>query len=194
MMKNNPPMNETTPNHLSACLEAILMVADSPITVDELAVAVEVPTSQVAHTLHDLAEQYQRDNRGFELREVGQGWRYYSHPDHAGVVERYVQQGQTARLTNAALETLAIIAYRQPVSRGQIASIRGVNVDGVVRTLLTRGLVEETGKDEETGAMLYQTTALFLEKLGIRDTSQLPPLAPFLPDVEAFDTFTEGEQ
>lgn len=179
---------------LHAALEAILMVSDAPVATAQLAAAVARPTQDVAAALEELAGTYREQGRGFELRELGQGWRFYSHPDFADVVEAFVRDGQTARLTKAALETLAVIAYRQPVSRGRIASIRGVNVDGVVRTLLTRGLVEEAGRDEETGALLYATTSHFLERLGLREISELPPLAPYLPEADALDSLTEGER
>src|SRR5690625_5089023 len=133
-MTSNTASTEGRRNsEIHAAIEAILMVADSPVSVEELAVAIQQPTESVAGALRELVEQYCEDNRGFELREVGQGWRFYSHPNHSEVVEHFVLEGQTARLTNAALETLTIIAYEQPVSRGKIASIRGVNVDGVIR-------------------------------------------------------------
>lgn len=188
-------MNDAMPHtRLQSALEAILMVTDTPISTEHLASVLQQPIPEVVRALSDLAENYRSEERGFELRELGEGWRYYSHPDFADVVEAFVRDGQTARLTKAALETLAIVAYRQPVSRGRIASIRGVNVDGVVRTLLTRGLVEEAGRDEETGAVLYQTTSYFLERIGIRDVTDLPPLAPYLPDAAAVETLIEGEQ
>ena len=134
-----------------------------------------------------LAAEYASDGRGFELREVGGGWRYYTAAAAGEYVERFVLAGQTARLSQAALETLAVIAYQQPVSRGRIAAVRGVNVDGVVRTLLTRRLIEEAGVDLEGGAMTYRTTSYFLERLGLRDLSELPPLAPFLPEADEIE-------
>ena len=179
---------------LHAALEAILMVSDAPVATAQLAAAVAQPAPDVAAALAELADTYRDQGRGFELRELGEGWRFYSHPDFADVVETFVRDGQTARLTKAALETLAVIAYRQPVSRGRIASIRGVNVDGVVRTLLTRGLAEEAGRDPDTGALLYQTTSYFLERLGLRSIAELPPLAPFLPDEASLETILEGDQ
>ena len=175
-------------------LEAILMVSDTPVPAEQLAAVLGMPVSNVREALELLAQAYRDQGRGFELRELGQGWRFYSHPDYADEVEAFVRDGQTARLTKAALETLAVIAYRQPVSRGRIASIRGVNVDGVVRTLLTRGLAEEAGRDPETGALLYQTTSYFLERIGLRSISELPPLAPFLPDEASLETIIEGDQ
>ena len=180
--------------NLRGALEAILMISDAPVSTEQLAAVLGHPVEVISHALRDLAEGYAAQNRGFQLRELGEGWRYYSHPEFADVVEAFVRDGQTARLTKAALETLAVIAYRQPVSRGRIASIRGVNVDGVVRTLLTRGLVEEVGRDEETGALMYQTTSYFLERIGLRDISELPPLAPYLPDAAALESIIEGER
>ena len=121
------------------------------------------------------------------MRQVANGWRFYSHPDLAPVVEKFVLDGQQSRLTQAALETLAVIAYRQPVSRARVSAIRGVNVEAVMKTLVTRGLVEETGLEPETGAILYKTTSFFLEKLGLNKVEDLPALAPFLPDLEGLD-------
>jgi len=128
------------------------------------------------------------------LREQGGGWRYYSHPTFAPVVDAFVLDGQTARLTQASLETLAVIAYRQPISRGRIAAIRGVNVDGVVRTLVSRGLIEEAGQDPDGGANLYRTSAYFLERLGLRNLDELPPLAPYLPELDELDGIDENHE
>lgn len=184
----------STTTHLRGAVEAILMVADQPVSTEELAATLGCPTEEMADLLAALAGEYTERGHGFDLRELGDGWRFYSHPDHADVVEKFVRDGQTAKLTKAALETLAVIAYRQPVSRGRIASIRGVNVDGVVRTLLTRGLIEEAGRDEETTALLYQTTSFFLERIGLKSISELPPLAPYLPEGEEFESLIEGDQ
>ena len=182
------PAVHDLPGGLPAALEAVLMVADEPIPVVELAAALAVPVDDVLSALHDLAAEYRGDDggrpRGFELREAGGGWRVYSAPAHAEVVGRFVQGGQTARLTQAALETLAVIAYRQPVSRGQVSAVRGVNVDGVVRTLVARGLVAEVGQDPHTGAGLFGTTGYFLERMGFTSLDELPPLAPHLPDMD----------
>jgi segregation and condensation protein B len=182
------------PGGLPAALEAVLMVADEPVPVVELAAALAVPTDEVARALAALAAEYRGQDgarpRGFELREAGGGWRVYSAPVHAEVVGRFVQGGQTARLTQAALETLAVIAYRQPVSRGQVSAVRGVNVDGVVRTLVARGLVAEVGQDPLTGAGLFGTTGYFLERMGFTSLDELPALAPHLPgmdDLEGID-------
>ncbi|HTY71130.1 MAG TPA: SMC-Scp complex subunit ScpB [Actinomycetes bacterium] len=178
---------EAGDRELFAALEAILLVVDEPVSELTLAQVVERPRAEVAGALRRLARDYDEEGRGFELREVGGGWRYYTRPELAPLVERFVLDGQQSRLTQAALETLAVIAYRQPVSRARIAAVRGVNVDGVVRTLTTRGLVEEAGTEPETHALLYRTTSLFLERLGLRSLEELPPLAPFLPELDALE-------
>ncbi len=167
---------------LRASLEAILLVADEPVPVVVLAQVLERPRNEVAAELHDLADEYKNDGRGFDLREIAGGWRFYTREDCAPLVERFVSDGQEVRLTQAALETLAVVAYRQPVSRARVSAVRGVNCDSVMRTLVLRGLVEETGTDSETGAILYRTTAYFLERLGLPSLEDLPDLAPFLPD------------
>lgn len=169
---------------LRPSLEAVLMVADQPLDQVTLASAVGHPVGEVRAALDDLAREYAEQGRGFELRNVAGGWRYYTREEHAAVVEAFVLDGQQARLTQAALETLAVVAYKQPVSRARVSAIRGVNVDGVMRTLLTRGLVEEAGQDGETGANLYRTTSYFLERIGITAITDLPELAPFLPDMD----------
>jgi segregation and condensation protein B len=166
---------------LSARLEAVLLVAEDPVPVVVLAERLERPVPEVEETLHRLAADYRHQGRGFALREIGGGWRFYTSAECAPYVERFVLAGQSARLSQAALETLAIVAYQQPVTRGRMAAIRGVSVDGVVRTLLTRRLIEEAGSDAEGGALTYRTTDYFLERLGLRDLSELPPLAPLLP-------------
>jgi segregation and condensation protein B len=172
---------------LRPALEAVLMVADQPLDEYSLATAVGYPVSEVTHALGVLASEYDEQGRGFELRNVAGGWRYYTREEFAPVVEKFVLEGQQARLTQAALETLAVVAYKQPVSRSRVSAIRGVNVDGVMRTLLTRGLVEEAGTDTETGAHLYRTTSYFLERIGVSSIDQLPELAPFVPDMDDSD-------
>jgi segregation and condensation protein B len=172
---------------LRPALEAVLMVADQPLDDSTLATAVGYPVAEVVEALTGLAAEYDESGRGFELRNVAGGWRYYTREDFAPVVERFVLDGQQARLTQAALETLAVVAYKQPVSRSRVSAIRGVNVDGVMRTLLTRGLVEEAGTDHETGAHLYRTSSYFLERIGVTSIEDLPELAPFLPTVDEFD-------
>jgi len=169
---------------LRPALEAILMVADTPLDELGLASSVGYPVAEVAEALAALASEYTAQGRGFELRPVAGGWRYYSREEYAAVVEAYVLEGQQARLTKAALETLAVVAYKQPVSRARVAAIRGVNVDGVIRTLLSRGLVEEAGRDGEHGATLYRTSGYFLERIGITSLDDLPELAPYLPDMD----------
>ena len=172
---------------LPPALEAVLMVADQPLDDATLATAVGYPVPEVVEALTGLAAEYDESRRGFELRNVAGGWRYYTREDFAPVVERFVLDGQQARLTQAALETLAVVAYKQPVSRSRVSAIRGVNVDGVMRTLLTRGLVEEAGTDQETGAHLYRTSSYFLERIGVTSLADLPELAPFLPGVDDFE-------
>lgn len=174
-------------SELNRSIEAILMVVDEPVSEVILAQITETPTELVMESLVGLAAEYESSGRGFELRQVSGGWRFYSHPDLSPVVEKFVLDGQQARLTQAALETLAVIAYRQPVSRARVSAIRGVNVEAVMKTLVTRGLVEESGIEHETGAILYTTTSFFLEKLGLNHVGDLPALAPFLPNVDALD-------
>jgi segregation and condensation protein B len=172
---------------LRAALEAILLVVDEPVADVTLAQVVERPRDEVLATLRELAQEYEEAGRGFVLREVAGGWRFYTRPECSAVVERFVRDGQQSRLTQAALETLAVVAYRQPVTRSRVSAVRAVNVDGVMRTLVARGLVEEAGTEPETGAVLYRTTGLFLERLGLRSLDELPALAPFLPEADALD-------
>jgi segregation and condensation protein B len=167
---------------LRASLEAILLVADEPVPVVNLAQVLERPRNDVAAELRELAACYVAEDRGFELREIAGGWRFYTREDCAPLVERFISDAREVRLTQAALETLAVVAYRQPVSRARVSAVRGVNCDGVMRTLVLRGLTEETGTDPETGAILYRTTSYFLERLGLASLEDLPDLAPFLPE------------
>jgi len=177
------PLAELRPS-----LEAVLMVADQPLDDTTLASAVCYTVAVVAQAMSSLASEYDESRRGFELRNVAGGWRYYTREDFAPVVERFVLEGQQARLTQAALETLAVVAYKQPVSRSRVSAIRGVNVDGVMRTLLNRGLVEHhPERDHETGAQLYRTSSYFLERIGVASIEELPELAPFLPGVGDFE-------
>ncbi|MBD8044921.1 SMC-Scp complex subunit ScpB [Arthrobacter sp. Sa2BUA2] len=204
----NPPTPEpesihTRPGGLRAAAEAVLMVINEPVTAAQLAAALEVPAADMAQVLADLREEYDGytgggssglrapQPRGFELREVAGGWRIYSRPGFADIVGQFVLEGQSARLSQAALETLAVIAYRQPVSRGRVSAIRGVNVDSVVRTLIQRGLIEEAGSEPETGSLLYVTTPYFLEKLGLGSLEELPQIAPHLPGLENLAEFEE---
>jgi segregation and condensation protein B len=167
---------------LRACIEAVLLVVDEPVPDVLLAQVLERPRDEVAAELRALAGAYTAEGRGFDLREVAGGWRLYTREECAPVVERFFTDGQEVRLTQAALEALAVVAYRQPVSRGRVSAVRGVNCDAVMRTLTLRGLVEEQSTDPETGAILYRTTDYFLERLGLASLSDLPELAPFLPD------------
>jgi segregation and condensation protein B len=163
-------------------LEAILLVADEPVPENTLAQVLEVAHAEISTALEALAAAYTEQGRGFELRKVAGGWRYYTRAELSPLVEKFVRDGQEVRLTQAALETLAVVAYRQPVSRVQVSAVRGVNCDSVMRTLVLRGLVEEAGTDHESGAILFRTTTYFLERLGLAGLDQLPELAPFLPD------------
>ena len=178
---------------LRPALEAVLMVADQPLDHLTLAQAVGHPPPDVEKALAELAQEYDDSGRGFELRHVGGGWRYFTREAYAPAVERFVRDGQQARLTQAALETLAVIAYRQPVSRSRVSAIRGVNVDGVVRTLVTRGLVEEAGVDAESGAILYRTSSYFLERMGLSSLDEMPDIAPLLPEISDMEEDDEPE-
>ena len=173
--------------NVAGALEALLLLAAEPVTEFELAQAVGVPESEVAETLTELVAFYTETGRGFELRQVGGGWRYYTREEYADLITRSVVEGQQSRLSQAALETLAVVAYTQPISRARVSAVRGVNVDGVMRTLLARGLIEEAGHDPESGAVLFTTTSYFLERMGLNTLEDLPPLAPQLPEVEELE-------
>jgi segregation and condensation protein B len=175
------------PASVAGALEALLLLAAEPVTEFELAQAVEVPEAVVAEALAELVAFYDETGRGFELRQVGGGWRYYTRDEYAGLITRYVLEGQTSKLSQAALETLAVVAYTQPISRARVSAVRGVNVDGVMRTLLSRGLIEEVGHDQESGAVLFATTSYFLERMGLKSLDELPPLAPQLPEVDELE-------
>ncbi|GAA2393583.1 SMC-Scp complex subunit ScpB [Streptomyces glaucosporus] len=172
---------------LRPALEAVLMVVDEPATEEHLARVLRRSRREVAVALRELSDEYARQGRGFDLRPVAGGWRFYTRPEYADAVEAFVLDGQQARLTQAALETLAVVAYRQPVSRSRVSAVRGVNCDGVMRTLLQRGLIEEAGTEPGTGAILYRTTNYFLERMGLRGLDELPELAPFLPEADAVE-------
>ncbi|ALB03392.1 SMC-Scp complex subunit ScpB [Kocuria palustris] len=189
---------DTPPGGLAAAIEAVLMVAERPVSEFDLAEVLGQSVDEIRATLDSLRAEYDGltgddDDpavpRGFELRKVGGGWRFYSRAEFAPVVQAFVLEGQTSRLSQAAMETLAVIAYRQPVSRARVSAIRGVNVDGVVRTLVARGLVQEMERDPLTGALLYGTTPYFLEKLGLDSISELPRISPYLPGVEDVGDF-----
>ncbi len=184
-------MNET----LLQRLEAILMVIDEPASAQDLAQTLEIDEATIDAALHTLAAEYRGLDgtraRGFELRFTGAGWRIYSSSAFDQDVSAFLLAGKTARLSQAALETLAVIAYRQPVTRAQIAAVRGVNVDGVVRTLVARDLITESGNDPISGAIAYKTTRYFMERMGIESLAELPLLAPALPPIEALPEIDE---
>lgn len=174
-------------------LEAVLFVADEPVPTNDLAVLFERPTADIEIALVEMAEDFEHAGRGVVIRQVGGGWRMATHPAASAYLERFVSTGRGARLSQASLETLAIVAYRQPIARTQLAEIRGVASDGVLRTLISRGVVEEVGKDPGLGqASLFGTTPLFLEKLGLNSLSELPPLADLMPDSAAVERMESG--
>lgn len=174
-------------------IEAVLMVASEPVAPGLLAELLEVPTERIEAICDELAAGYANEERGFVLARVAGGYRFQSHPDQERFVERFMLEGQSSRLSAAALETLAIVAYKQPVSRAQVAAIRGVNVDGVVRALTQRGYIEPVARDPGPGqAVLYGTTPLFLERLGLDNLEQLPPLGDFVPGPEVVEALEEG--
>ena len=172
---------------ISGALEALLLLAEEPQRSDDLAAALGAPEPVVRQALAELVTFYDETGRGFELREVGGGWRYYTREEHAELIAASVLEGQQSRLSQAALETLAVIAYSQPISRGRVSAVRGVSVDGVIRTLLARGLIEEAGHDVDSGAVVFATTSYFLERMGLRSLDDLPALAPHLPEAETLE-------
>jgi len=178
------PMDDDT---LRSALEAVLLVVDTPATQEQLASALDQPAGRIAEALRSMSAELTERGSGMDLRFAGDGWRYYTRNEYAPYVERLLLDGARSKLTRAALETLAVVAYRQPVSRARVSAVRGVNVDGVMRTLLARGLINEAGTDSETGAVTYITTELFLERLGLASLGELPDLAPLLPDVDVID-------
>jgi segregation and condensation protein B len=179
-------VNETT-REISGPVEALLLLADEPVSETTLAAALDVSVAEVTDCLTELSAFYDETGRGFELRQLAGGWRYYTRPEHADVIAAYVLEGQSAKLSQAALETLAVVAYQQPISRSRISAIRGVSVDGVIRTLLARGLIVEAGHDPESAAVVFATTNHFLERMGLRSLDDLPPLAPHLPEVDQLE-------
>jgi segregation and condensation protein B len=189
------PINETLLNEnvdIEALVEALLLISDEPLTSLGLASTLGITVDKIDAAFDSLVKQYNLDNRGIEIRSVAGGYRFYTKPEFGPWIERYVRDGQVARLTQASLETLAVVAYKQPVTRARISAIRGVNVDGVVKTLESRGLIEIVQTDHETGALLYGTTAIFLEKMGIGSIKELPEIAGLLPDISAdFSDFDE---
>lgn len=176
---------------LRSALEAILLVVDTPIAAEEIADIVSTGTDRVQRMLTEMAAELTAAGSGIDLRHIGEGWRFYTRAEYAPYVEKLLLDGARSKLTRAALETLAVIAYRQPVTRARVSAIRGVNVDGVIRTLTARGLIAEVGREETTGATTYATTALFLERLGLDALADLPDLAPLLPDVDVIEDLDE---
>ncbi|WP_410573547.1 SMC-Scp complex subunit ScpB [Amycolatopsis sp. cmx-4-61] len=177
----------TSDETLEAALEALLLIVDSPASEELLADTLGQPKSRIVVALRTMAQKFTDRASGIDLRRVGEGWRFYTRDVYAPFVEKLLLDGQRSKLTRAALESLAVIAYRQPVTRARVAAVRGVNVDGVIRTLLARGLIEEMGTDPETTGTLYVTTELFLERLGLSSLNDLPPIAPLLPEVDTID-------
>jgi segregation and condensation protein B len=174
-------------------IEAIVLVAVEPVPSETLAQLLEQPTALIERLCSELAAAYTEAGHGFELAKVAGGWRYQTHADLSPYVERFLLDGQRARMSGAALETLAIIAYKQPLSRMQIASIRGVDPDGVIRTLQARGYVGEVGRDNGPGqAILYGTTPAFLEKLGLASLADMPPIAEFVPGADVVEALEQG--
>jgi segregation and condensation protein B len=183
---------EMADDELGAVLEALLLVVDTPVTVDALSTAVDQPAHRVAAKLRLMADELTARESGVDLRETGGGWRMYTRARYAPFVERLLLDGTRSKLTRAALETLAVVAYRQPVSRVRVSAVRGVNCDAVMRTLLARGLITESGTDSDTGATTFATTELFLERLGLSTLADLPDIAPLLPDIDNIDDITES--
>ncbi|WP_422425190.1 SMC-Scp complex subunit ScpB [Rhodococcus sp. 7Tela_A2] len=183
---------EMADDELVAALEALLLVVDTPAPTEQLAAAIGVTTERAETALRGLAQSLTARGSGIDLRIAGDGWRFYTRRDFAPYVEKLLQGGARTKLTRAALETLAVVAYRQPVTRRRVSAVRGVNVDGVMRTLLARDLIAEAGTDRETGGTLYVTTDLFLERLGLASLQDLPPVGPLLPDVDVIDDISES--
>src|SRR5437879_3930706 len=185
---NAPELDDT---QLGAVLEALLLVVDTPVTVDTLAAATEQPAYRVAAKLRLMADALTERVSGIDLRETGGGWRMHTRARFAPYVERLLLDGSRSKLTRAALETLAVVAYRQPVTRARVSAVRGVNVDAVMRTLLARGLITEAGTDSDTGATMFATTELFLERLGLTSLADLPDIAPLPPDADTSEDLSE---
>ncbi|PTR27396.1 segregation and condensation protein B [Rhodococcus sp. OK519] len=183
---------ELSDDRLAAALESMLLVLDTPAAPSLLADVLGVPEARVETMLRTMAAGLTERGSGIDLRYAGDGWRFYTRTEFAPYVERLLLDGARSKLTRAALETLAVIAYRQPLTRARISAVRGVNVDGVIRSLSARGLITEAGLDADSGATTYATTELFLERLGLASLTDLPPLAPLLPDVDVIDDITES--
>ncbi len=186
------PQAELDGAELTAVLEALLLVVDTPVPVATLATATQQTTDRVAAALRQMAAELAERGSGIDLREAGGGWRMYTRARFAPYVEKLLLDGSRSKLTRAALETLAVVAYRQPVTRARVSAVRGVNVDAVMRTLLARGLITEAGTDSDTGAVAFATTELFLERLGLSSLADLPDIAPLLPDIDVIDDISES--
>lgn len=182
------PEQELGAPSLAAAVEALLLIADDPMTAEDLGTVLDTPPDEITDTVEQLQSHYATTGRGFTIRRETGGWRFVTAADCSDLVSRFVKEGQNARLSQAALETLAVVAYRQPVSRGRVSAIRAVNVDGVMKTLMNRGLITEVGHDEDSGAVLYATTEYFLQRLGISSLDELPPVADYLPDLADLDS------
>jgi len=176
---------------LSRVLEALLLVVDSPVSVETLASATQQPAERIAESLKRISADFAERDSGIDLRETGGGWRMYTRARFAPYVERLLLDGARSKLTRAALETLAVVAYRQPVTRARVSAVRGVNCDAVIRTLVARGLITEAGTDADSGATTFSTTEMFLERLGLASLGELPDIAPLLPDVDVIDDLSE---
>jgi segregation and condensation protein B len=186
------PQTELDDAELVAVLEALLLVVDTPVPVPTLATVTQQTTDRVAEALNRIATDLADKCSGIDLREAGGGWRFYTRARFAPFVEKLLLDGARSKLTRAALETLAVVAYRQPVTRARVSAVRGVNVDAVIRTLLARGLITEAGTDADTGAVTFATTELFLERLGLSSLGDLPDIAPLLPDIDVIDDISES--
>jgi segregation and condensation protein B len=190
-----PDIAEPAPidaEELGSVLEALLLVVDTPVTTEALAAVTQQPVYRIAARLQQMADELTERGSGIDLRQTGEGWRMYTRARFAPYVEKLLLDGARSKLTRAALETLAVVAYRQPVTRARVSAVRGVNVDAVMRTLLARGLITEAGVDEDTGAVTFATTELFLERLGLTSLTDLPDIAPLLPDVDTIEDLSES--
>ncbi|HEY0225660.1 MAG TPA: SMC-Scp complex subunit ScpB [Mycobacterium sp.] len=190
-----PDIAEAAPlddDELGSVLEALLLVVDTPVNEEALGSATQQPVYRIAAKLQVMAEQLTQRDSGIDLRKTSEGWRMYTRARFAPYVEKLLLDGARSKLTRAALETLAVVAYRQPVTRARVSAVRGVNVDAVVRTLLARGLITEAGADEDSGAVTFATTELFLERLGLTSLTDLPDIAPLLPDVDTIEDLSES--
>jgi segregation and condensation protein B len=190
-----PDIAEAAPldaDELGSVLEALLLVVDTQVTVEALASATQQPVYRITAKLQQMADELTERDSGIDLRKNGEGWRLYTRARFAPYVEKLLLDGARSKLTRAALETLAVVAYRQPVTRARVSAVRGVNVDAVMRTLLARGLITEAGADDDTGATTFATTELFLERMGLASLADLPDIAPLLPDVDTIEDLSES--